>query len=89
MRFTTQRVYDAEEEMHAAAEEPKPADTKKMEDMTSEEIEQILYPKVLPLLARTHALSTSTALRSRAHHNTLALSCAISIWTPSATVFKR
>jgi hypothetical protein len=46
-------VYDAEEEMHAAAEEPKPADTKKMEDMTSEEIEQILYPKVLPLLART------------------------------------
>jgi hypothetical protein len=71
-------VYDAEEEMHAAAEEPKPADTKKMEDMTSEEIEQILYPKVLPLLTRTHTHIVGlygTAFKGSSQHLSLSLLC--------------
>jgi hypothetical protein len=57
-------VYDAEEEMQAAAEEEtKPAVTKKLEDMTSEEIEQLLFPKVQH--AHTYTSRTRTSRRER------------------------
>lgn len=57
MRFITttsltkpfkKRVYDADEGQDAVVEEEKPTTSnKKLEDMTSEEIEQLLFPKVL------------------------------------------
>lgn len=39
-------MYDVAEEDDVHESEAKPAETKKLEDMASEEIEQLLFPKV-------------------------------------------